>query len=105
MMSAVLSSRANPFVSDLPHALPRVAPRLDRYSLAGWATLAWHGMQLRSDSALAAGSLRDPTLQWDASCFLMRDKWLEKGGIFVQVSLTPKRLPWPKQAIARKKAP
>jgi hypothetical protein len=40
MMSAVVNSPANSFVTALPHASPRVAPRLDRYSLTGWATLA-----------------------------------------------------------------
>ncbi len=39
-MSVVANSPANPFVSAPPQALPRVAPRLDRYSLAGWVTLA-----------------------------------------------------------------
>ncbi|WP_372921895.1 hypothetical protein [Roseovarius sp.] len=39
-MSVVANSPAHPFVSAASQGLPRVAPRLDRNSLAGWATLA-----------------------------------------------------------------
>ena len=39
-MSAVVNSPANSFVMALPHAPPRVVPRLDHYNLTGWATLA-----------------------------------------------------------------
>lgn len=40
MMSAVANSPAYPFATTPPEAPPRVAPRLDRYSLTGWAILA-----------------------------------------------------------------